>query len=176
MIGMGKLSFSEDHSGVSELIETSAMSEGTRDCLRYGWKWWLEWCRELCVGPLEPRGPELLGLLQGNHTENYRAWVLWAVRFGYEKSGLLSPTWDMEVRRFRGAKNVGDRPLADYRSWDQRMLKLRTDDYLRWCRENGRDGGAGVCGGRRSVPPTAGGTVQLPERDDGECRGVASAP
>ena len=135
---MGKLNFSEDPSGVSELIETSAMSEGTRVCLRTGWRWWLEWCRELCVGPLEPRGPELLGLLQGNHTENYRAWVLWAVRFGYEKSGLLSPTWDMEVRRFRGAKNVGDRPLADYSPGEQRMLKLRTADYLRSCRENGR--------------------------------------
>ena len=30
---MGKLDFSEDPSGVSELIETSAMSEGARDCL-----------------------------------------------------------------------------------------------------------------------------------------------
>ena len=58
--------------------------------------------------------------------------------FGYEKSGLLSPTWDMEVRRFRGLQDVGDRPLADYSPEDQRVLKLRTDDYLRWCRENGR--------------------------------------
>ena len=74
----------------------------------------------------------------GNHSEYFEECVLKAVCFGYEKSGLLSPTWDMGVRRFRGIKDVGDRPLTDYSPVDQRVLKLRTDDYLRWCRENGR--------------------------------------
>ena len=74
----------------------------------------------------------------GESFQIFEACVLWAVRFGYEKSGLLSPTWDMEVRRLRGGQNVGDRLLADYSPRDQRTLKRRTDDYLRWCLENGR--------------------------------------
>ena len=74
----------------------------------------------------------------GNHSEYFEECVLKAVCFGYEKSGLLSPTWDMGVRRFRGLQDVGNRPLSDYSPGTQRMLKLRTDDYLRWCRENGR--------------------------------------
>ena len=135
---MSGLDFAKDPSGVSVLIETSAMVESGRSNLRTGWRCWLEWCRELGVGPLEARGPELLGFLQRNHSKNSEACVLTAVCFGYEKSGLLSPTWDMEVRRFRGLQDVGDKPLADYDPGDQRMLKLRTDDYLRWCRENGR--------------------------------------
>ena len=135
---MSGLDFAKDPSGVSVLIETGAMVQSTRSNRRTGWRYWLEWCRELGVGPLEARGPELIGFLQGDHTENAKNCVLKALCFGYEKSGLLSPTWDMEVRRFRGMKDVGDRPLADYSPGDQRMLKLRTDDYLRWCRENGR--------------------------------------
>ena len=135
---MGMLDLSKDPSGVSVLIETSEMVESSRSNLRTGWRYWLEWCREHGFGPLEGRGPELLGFLQGDHSDNAEMCVLKAVCFGYEKSGLLSPTWDMAVRRFRGLKNVGDRPLADYSLEDQRMLKLRTDDYLRWCRENGR--------------------------------------
>ena len=135
---MSVLDFAKDPSGVSSLIETSAMVESSRTNLRTGWRRWLEWCRELGVGPLEARGPELLGFLQGNHSKYFEECVLKAVCFGYEKSGLLSPTWDMGVRRFRGLQDVGDRPLADYSPGDQRILKLRTDDYLRWCRENGR--------------------------------------
>ena len=135
---MGKLDLSKDPSGVSVLIETSEMLESSRWNLRIGWRYWLEWCRGHGFGPLEGRGPELLGFLQGDHSANSVACVLKAVCFGYEKSGLLSPTWDIAVRRFRGLKNVGDRPLSDYSAEDQRVLKLRTDDYLRWCRENGR--------------------------------------
>ena len=135
---MGMLDFSKDPSGVSVLIETSAMVESSRSSLRTGWRRWLEWCREHGFGPLEGRGPELLGFLRGDHPKNSEMCVLKAVCFGYEKSGLISPTWDMAVRRFRGLEDVGDRPLADYSAEDQRMLKRRTDDYLRWCRENGR--------------------------------------
>ena len=135
---MSKLDFAKDPSGVSALIETLEMVESSRSNLRTGWTRWLEWCRELGVGPLEAGGPELLGYLQGDHPDNSKICVLKAVTFGYEKSGLLSPTWDMGVRRFRGMQDVGDRPLADYSPRDQRMLKLRTDDYLRVCRENGR--------------------------------------
>ena len=127
-----------DPSGVSVLIETLEMVQSSRSNLRTGWRCWIEWCRELGVGPLEARGPDLVGFLQGNHSKNSEENTLWAVRFGYEKSGLLSPTWDMEVRRLRGGKNLGDRLLADYNPRIQRTLKLRTDDYLRWCRENGR--------------------------------------
>ena len=135
---MEMLDFGMDPSGVSKLIDTLEMAESSRSNLRTGWRCWLEWCREQGVGPLEGHGPELLGFLQGNHSENSKTCVLKAVCFGYEKSGLLSPTWDLEVRRFRGLKEVGDRPLADYNPGDRRMLKLRTDDYLRWCQENGR--------------------------------------
>ena len=135
---MGMLDLSKDPSGVSVLIETSEMVESSRSNLRTGWRYWLECCREHGFGPLEGRGPELLGFLQGDHSDNAKMCVLSAVRFGYEKSGLLSPTWDMAVRRFRGLKDVGDRPLSDYSLEDQRMLKRRTHDYLRWCRENGR--------------------------------------
>ena len=135
---MSVLDFAKDPSGVSSLIETSAMVESSRTNLRTGWRRWLEWCRQLGVGPLEARGPELLGFLQGNHSKYLEECVLKAVRFGYEKSRLLSPTWDMGVWRFRGLRDVDERPLADYSPGTQRMLKLRTDDYLRWCRENGR--------------------------------------
>ena len=135
---MGMLDFAEDPSGVSVLIETLEMAESSRVSLRAGWRIWLGHCRELGVGPLEPRGPGLLAFLQANNSENSVWCVLWAVRFGYEKSGLLSPTWDMEVRRFRGSKDVGDRPVADYSAEVQRHLELRTKDYLRWCLENGR--------------------------------------
>ena len=135
---MKMLDFGMDPSGVSKLIETLEMVESSRSNLWTGWRCWLEWCREQGVGPLEARGPELLGFLQGNHSENSKKCVLKAVYFAYEKSGLLSPTWDMEVRRFRGLKNVDDRPLADYDPKNQRLVKRRTDDYLRWCQENGR--------------------------------------
>ena len=135
---MSVLDFAQDPSGVSVLIDTAAMVKSSRINLRTGWRRWLEWCRELGIGPLEARGPELIGFLQGDHADHSKICVLKAVCFGYEKSGLLSPTWDMEVRRFRGMKGVDDRPLADYSPKKQRMLKFRTNDYLRWCRENGR--------------------------------------
>ena len=135
---MTVLDFEMDPSAVSVLIETLEMVASTRQKFQLGWRLWLEWCRELGVGPLEARGPELVGFLQGNHSKYSEECTLLAVRFGYEKSGLLSPTWDMEVRRLRGGKNVGDRLLADYNPRNQRTLKLRTDDYLRWCMDNGR--------------------------------------
>ena len=135
---MSGLDISKDPSGVSALIEGLDLVASTRSNLRTGWRRWLEWCLELGVGPLEGRGPVFLGLLQTGITGNMEHCVCAAVAFGYEKSGLLSPTWDMAVRRFRGIDHVGDRPLAEYSPEDQRILKLRTDDYLRWCWEKGR--------------------------------------
>ena len=132
------LDFSKDPTNVSAIIETMDMVESTRNKRRTGWRLWLEWCHEHGFGPLEGRGPELLGFLKGEHPPRDVMPVLSAVRFGYEISGLLSPTWDPAVRRFRGLQYGGDRPLADYRAKDQRYLKLRTSDYLRWCRETGR--------------------------------------
>ena len=80
------LDFAKDPSGVSVLIETLEMVESGRSNLRTGWRRWLEWCREHGFGPLEGRGPELLGFLQGDHAGNAVICVLKAVSFGYEKS------------------------------------------------------------------------------------------
>ena len=122
-----------------ELIKASGRASSTKRHHCNGWRKWVDYFNKLGIAPLNVTVEEALGWVRSpDWTPAQLAEARWGVNFVFKGMGFPSPLQQppvvREIRGGKGGGEAGGEPC-------ERVLyqrRLRVEDYLLWCQQNGK--------------------------------------